>query len=56
MAKRSKEISRMYRVLQREFDEAVSFADWKGRAIRILAENSIPVDIWQRLVDSICSI
>ena len=54
MAKANKEILRVYRQLNHEFDISMTYPDWIARRLRVLSESDISLKNWRTLVNSIC--
>ena len=54
MTRANKEILRVYRQLNREFDISMTYPDWVARRLKVLSKSDISLKNWRALVNSIC--
>ena len=54
MTRANKEILRVYRQLNREFDRSMTYPDWVARRLKVLSKSDISLKNWRTLVNSIC--
>ena len=54
MTRANKEILRVYRKLNREFDSSMTYPDWVARRLKVLSKSDISLKNWRTLVNSVC--